>query len=186
MGMYTQLVLTVDLKRDAPAQVIDTLKHMLDHKHVMTHPLPDHKLFQPFICEYSKAETHTRWSYMLRCDSYYFEGRSIAEMELDCEYKDGADSYYELTVVTNLKNYNDEIALFLDWLYPYVQAGYTRHCGYIRYEENDVPELLYVTRDGFLRLWLDPYDIDEISLRPEQLWGQQRWARYGAPVTETK
>ena len=130
MGMYTELVLGVDLKRDTPEIVIRTLKKMLSMKDEEEIELPDHELF--------KLSTG-RWTFMLRCDSYYFAGTTNSEMHCDHITK-----RHELSVRCNLKNYEREIELFLDWIKPYVEdRGFA---GYKRYEECDEPELIYFNR----------------------------------------
>lgn len=130
MGMYTELVCAFELKKDTPEKVIETLKYMLDYsdEDIKT---PDHELFK----------TH-RWEFMLRSDSYYFTGTTDSSMRKD----DIADSYI-VNVRCNLKNYDDEIEKFLDWIKPYISKDYMEErefIGYSRYEEAERPTLIYV------------------------------------------
>lgn len=127
MGMYTELVLGVEIVPDD--NVIGILRHMLDEI--------DH-----FDGDYSHPLFETpRWSYMLNCGSWYFDGQTDSKLFTRklCDYV-----AYFLNVRCNLKNYDDEIELFLDWLNPYIKTqGFL---GYYRYEEFENPTLIY--KDG--------------------------------------
>ena len=51
-----------------------------------------------------------------------------------------------LNIRCDLKNYEDEIELFLNWIYGYATTrGFV---GYMRYEEDSDPTLIYFTEDG--------------------------------------
>ena len=80
---------------------------------------------------------------MLRMDSYYFDGDTHSTLR----YDDIARQYM-LTVRCNLKNYDDEIALFLDWIGPYVSSLDGTFHGYTIYEEDIEPTLIYYKRPG--------------------------------------
>ena len=123
MGMYTELNIGVSLRSDTPENIIDILKYMLGD--IDKAETTDHPLFST-----------QRWTCMLRCDSYYFDGRTDSSME-----RDDIDHKYKLNVRCNLKNYSGEIELFLDFIRPYlVTEGFL---GYARYEEFDDPTLIY-------------------------------------------
>lgn len=126
MGMYTELHFNAQLKRDTPKQVIDTLAYM--NWQVQDEPsiLPKHELFGK-----------SRWDFMLRCSSSYFALSPASSVDWD----EDSRCYY-LHVRCNLKNYNDEIESFLDWIMPYIDSG--GEClGYYRYEEENDPTLIY-------------------------------------------
>lgn len=124
MGMYTELVMACELKSNVPEDVIGTLKYMVgDSEYLATVPI--HNLFET-----------DRWKWMLRSNSYYFDGDTHSTFR----YDDIAKAYY-LTVRCNLKNYCDEIYEFLNWI---VQYSYTDgFVGYSRYEEAENPTLIY-------------------------------------------
>ncbi|MEK4122066.1 hypothetical protein [Lysinibacillus sp. FSL K6-0102] len=127
MGMYTELVLSIELNEDVPSEVINTLKFMMnrysDEDHVTP---PDHKLFK----------VSNRWRYMLNSWSYYFDGFSNSALQYDSII----NSYF-LVIKCNLKNYENEIELFLDWIKGYSKtSGFV---GYSRYEEDTEPTLIY-------------------------------------------
>lgn len=121
MGMYTELVLGVELKADP--NVIGILKVMLGY-------------LDEFDGNYSHPLFSTpRWRIMLGCGSAYFDRQADSKLVEDyrCCY---------LNVGCNFKNYNNEIDLFLDWLRPYIESD--GFIGYMRYEENDNPTLIYM------------------------------------------
>ncbi|HBG5345126.1 TPA: hypothetical protein SOK46_002689 [Clostridioides difficile] len=128
MGMYTEFVCAIELKKDTPKEVINILNNMIEgeDRYDIT---PPHPFFE---CR--------RWRWLFIMDSYSFSGRSNTMFE----YDDIAKTHY-LTIRSNLKNYDDEINKFLNWIKPYIQI----HCeddeflGYSRYEECRNPELIY-------------------------------------------
>lgn len=125
MGMYTELSLDSDLKCDTPEEVIQILKYMLRREDIDMPPLPDHPLFAT-----------TRWSYMLRCGSAYFAAQPDSKLlEVDGDLT--------INIICNLKNYEDEIEKFLDWIHPWLDCYDDDFLGYTRYEEDPEPTLLY-------------------------------------------
>lgn len=125
MGMYTELNIGV---RICPTPtVLQKLNYMLGEDTEDVHI--DHPLFTD----------STRWKHMLLCDSYYFDGKADSKLFIDdlCPDK----PMYFLNVRCNLKNYDEEIEKFMDWLCPYIETeGFL---GYKRYEEQDDPTLIY-------------------------------------------
>lgn len=108
MGDYTELIFGAKLKKDTPDIVIDTLRHMCGQidKPVK---LPDHKLFAGGIY----------WDGLFMCSSYYFGvNESNAAM-----WKDDIDGCWHISTRANLKNYDDEIELFCDWIKPHIESG---------------------------------------------------------------
>jgi len=129
MGVYTELNIGVDLALSTPGNVIKILDYMLGDEEVDVE-IPDHPLFQT-----------ERWRYMLRSDSSYFDGRTDSSM-----VRDAVTGVYALNVRCNLKNYDGEISKFLDFIFPYVRTyGFI---GYTRYEEFELPYLIWRGNDG--------------------------------------
>ncbi len=123
MGMYTELNIAVELVNDS--EVLDILKYMLTTSEDATKPnhIPYHPLFNT-----------ARWRYMLQSDSFYFSGQASSQLFKHLDY-------YYLNVRCNLKNYEDEIEEFLNWLAPYIKDyGFI---GYMRYEEDEYPTLIF-------------------------------------------
>ena len=124
MGMYTELVMACKLKKNAPEDVVETLKYMVGDSEYLA-AIPTHDLFKT-----------DRWKFMLRCDSYYFDGDTNSTFRYDDIRKS-----YVLTIRCNLKNYCDEIEEFLNWIVPYSNTN--GFVGYSRYEESETPTLIY-------------------------------------------
>jgi hypothetical protein len=131
MGMYTELHYNVELQKDTPQDVLAMLAFMVrdrdDEPALLDHPL--------FACE--------RWRYLFTMDSYYFAADTHSTLRLD----DISKQYY-LCVRSNLKNYDDEIAKFVDWIDPYVDAYPGDFLGFFRYEETETPTLIYKQGDA--------------------------------------
>lgn len=150
MGMYTEFVLGVDLVRETPKEVIDILDFMITNDLDDNEPiLPDHPLFNT-----------ERWRYMLQSDSYYFGGFSNSLIDAPRFIED----VYKLSIRSNLKNYDSEIELFLNWLNPYIETrGFI---GYMRYEEFDDPWLIYrgLYDDDYIYLYSFDDDLEEKAI----------------------
>lgn len=130
MGMYTELHLNCELKKDVSTEALNILQHMLDNAESIGE-LPDHPLFRT-----------ERWNWMLRSDSYYFQADTHSTLRWD----DISNQYY-LCIRCNLKNYDNEINLFVDWITPYIDAIDGDFLGFQRYENDDDPTLLYYPND---------------------------------------
>ncbi len=130
MGMYTEIVVGCQLKIDTPKEVIEVLKYMIDHTEEKPY-LPKHKFFK---C--------SRWHMVASCGSYYFGVHDSHSLIL----YDDISKAYNLSIRANLKNYDNEITLFIDWLRPYIDRGSGRRefFGYSIYEEADEPELYFL------------------------------------------
>ena len=129
MGMYTHLVLNVNFATNTPKEIIDTVRYMVGDTD-MEPPVKNHPLFK---CD--------RWAICLCCDSCYFMGHTNTSMTfVECLNE------WQLTVNSNCKNYLQEYQHFLDYIEPYIEEkGYL---GFIRYEEDDHPTLIYNTYNG--------------------------------------
>lgn len=127
MGMYTELHFNSELKNNVPASVLNILSYMVGVHEDEPDQLPNHKLF-----------TDQRWRFMLQCDSYYFDADTISTLR----YDDIGNSWY-LCIRTNLKNYDDEIEDFIDWIMPYLNKYDGEFLGFYRYEEDEEPTLIY-------------------------------------------
>ena len=129
MGMYTELHYNVELIENVPEEVLDVLRHMLytGEEMLPEPPLPDHALFES-----------DRWHYMLVMDSYYFSGDTHSTLRYDDISKE-----YTLSIRCNLKNYDNEIEKFIDWIHPYIAKEVGDFLGFWRYEEVNTPTLIF-------------------------------------------
>jgi hypothetical protein len=127
MGMYTEFHFNAELRKDTPADVLEVLWYMLGDR-ASEPPLPSHPLFET-----------DRWYGMLRCDSYYFDADTCSTLR-----RDRISETYFLCIRCNLKNYDDEIGKFVDWITPYLDKHEGEFLGFRRYEETEEPTLLYM------------------------------------------
>ncbi|MET4703074.1 hypothetical protein [Frigoribacterium sp. UYMn621] len=84
--------------------------------------LPEHEFFD---CD--------RWASVASCGSYYFPLGNHNEWVHD--YQGG----YYWSFRANLKNYDDEINKFFDWVDPYIREGEGTFLGYSLYEQGNQP-----------------------------------------------
>jgi hypothetical protein len=127
MGMYTELIFGASLKKETPTQVIDALKYIngeIEEK-PKDFPLPEGR------CEW-----------MFRSGSYYF-GISDGVTKL---WQDDQTKRWLLCARFNIKNYEDEIDTFLNWIKPYIESGSGNREMYAikMYEEQDEPTIYYL------------------------------------------
>lgn len=120
MGMYTEIIIKCSLKENLPETVNAVLNQLFNNEEEVEN-LPNHPFFS---CP--------RWRAIGRCSSYYHIPWA------DANYRDGY-----LFSRSDLKNYDNEIYLFFDWLDPYINELPNTCIGWSWYEEDDVPELRY-------------------------------------------
>lgn len=116
MGMYTQLHLDVELKKDTPKEIIDTLTEMVKGE-----------------CE----KWNNRLNWCFNSSSCYFNNFAYSKL-----WKDEISNSYKLFVHCDFKNYDNEIEILLEWLKPHIENNYNM-LGYTRYEEFKKPTILY-------------------------------------------
>lgn len=127
MGMYTELIFGASLNKDTPAQVINALKYMLGEtqEKPADFPLPDGR------CEW-----------LFQGGSYYFAiSGSVNKMWLD-----EVDNCWRIYTRSNIKNYEDEIETFLEWIKPYIESGSGNREMYAItiYEDSETPDIYYL------------------------------------------
>jgi len=128
MGMYTEINLRIRLKEDVPENVISTINDMVNGNSLSN--APEHPFFKTPRCG----------SVMLSSSFYHVPFATM------CLRKKSPSTTWYLFGRSDLKNYNDEIELFFDWIYPYCREGML---GYSLYEEEVYPDV-YVKQDGKL------------------------------------
>jgi hypothetical protein len=122
MGMYTELVIVTQIKDDP--EVVKVIKHLIGEEECET--LPEHPFFQ---CP--------RFDLIMICNSHYFIPLSAQRFVYNVISKT-----WSLITRADFKNYNDEIALFCDWIDPYLDCSTGEMFGYSRYEEDEDPIIL--------------------------------------------
>lgn len=131
MGMYTEFVFAIELKKETPKDVINVLKYMTEEElieDIKIESLPKHSFFDT-----------RRWEGLFISDSDYFDGITNTILKLD-----PLTESYCLTVRSNLKNYDNEIDKFIDWIKPYIEGYGHKFLGYRRHEEDKEPTLIYL------------------------------------------
>lgn len=124
MGMYTELVLATNVQ-DKP-EIIEILRYMIGEREEQP-PLPGHPLFET-----------ERWTRMLRCCSFYFVPFALAKLEFN-----DISNEWGFVCRSDFKNYGNELALFIDWITPYLETDEEEMIGYSRYEETREPTIYY-------------------------------------------
>lgn len=132
MGMYTEILVTANLKQNVQNQVVEIIKHMIGTNRTDMPPLPKHPLFDS-----------DRWDMLFCCTSYYFPGETVSRFRFD-----DISNQWHLTARANLKNYGGEIELFMDWIAPHIDTQPGDFVGLSRYEETEWPTLWHVSDDG--------------------------------------
>jgi len=135
VGMYTELVLAVELKAKTPEEVIEVLKFMINPSMAISEEEVE------VLKSYDALFRTERWQVMLRMGSYYFSGQPSSVLQWD-----DISNAYHLSVRFNIKNYTGEIEAFLAYLAPHIYTS--GFIGYSRYEEDKDPTLIYVTEEG--------------------------------------
>lgn len=133
MGMYTELYLCCNIKKDLPEEALEVLQYLFDQG-------PEPKLLP--LHPYFVTE---RWDHIGNSSSYYFVPRFVRDFK-----QSSIEDRYCLITRCDLKNYNREIEYFLAWLHPYIYAKQEDHLGHIRYEEGPKPTLLYYGKDSII------------------------------------
>lgn len=124
MGMYTELVLKCRIKREIPAKEKAVLEYLFAWKEKPS-ALPDHPFFKT-----------THWDAIGRSNSFYHVPQAFSCF--DGEY---------LFTRSDLKNYENEIDLFLDFINPYITHDTDHFLGWVWYESNEKPTYIFKKED---------------------------------------
>jgi hypothetical protein len=119
MGMYTEIYINVDLKKDTPDDVIKVLKAMCDMGS------------GEVIADYP-----SRWIHLFSNMSYYTPFTNCRFLEFD-----DISNQWSLLGKGDIKNYGNEIEEFFEWIMPWIEGSVGDFIGYQRYEEDQLPTL---------------------------------------------
>lgn len=136
MGMYTELVLKCQIKEDVPQDVRAVLNFLFNGGDWENPPAtPDHPFF---AC--------ARWVVIGRGCSFYHTPFALSK------FSDGFDDVGDrggyIFSRSDLKDYEDEIRTFIDWLTPYIDQPDGDCIGWEWYEEDERPTLLIKGEKG--------------------------------------
>lgn len=117
MGMYTEVFFRGEIRRDAPAELVDWLNSIVNDPTGEHLPYDGHEFFN-----------RPRWELVFNCSSAYFptRGAKFGKSYFDAD---------ELFVHASLKDYDGEIAAFFDWIAPFVEGAPGDFLGYSLYED---------------------------------------------------
>ncbi|MDO7204281.1 hypothetical protein Q5M85_09125 [Paraclostridium bifermentans] len=62
-----------------------------------------------------------------------------------------------------MKNYDNEIDKFIDWIKPYVEGSWYKFLGYKRNEENKEPKLIYLNCNTLDVVLIQGQSIDDLN-----------------------
>ncbi|MCP4475432.1 MAG: hypothetical protein GY821_12870 [Gammaproteobacteria bacterium] len=119
MGMYTEIYVNTDLKEETPQEVIDVLTAMCNKDYTAE-------------CLKDKPE---RWSYLFNNGSHF-----TPYTECGMITKDEINGGYSILAKGDIKNYENEIEKFFDYIKPWCDDDFI---GYFRYEESREPVLVF-------------------------------------------
>lgn len=118
MGDYTEIYINVELKNDTPHEVIDVLNAMCYFR--------SSDVLKDYPC---------RWRMLFNSCSYYTP-------DTHCAYFAFNKYNWCLLGKGDIKNYENEIEEFFEWIMPHVDAEEGDFIGYKRFEQSQMPELI--------------------------------------------
>jgi len=125
MGMYTEIYINVDLKKDTPDDVIGVLKAMCDQE-----------------CKEVLVDYPYKWICLFSNMSYYTPSTNCKFLEFDT-----ISNQWSLLGKGDIKNYGNEIEEFFEWIMPWIDGYPGDFIGYSRYEEDQKPTLMFLPED---------------------------------------
>lgn len=126
MGMYTELVLKIEVSKKIDESALNIFKYLFCNNNVEPTVLPDHPFFK---CK--------RWRCVGKSCSFYHHPETINSWA-EYEYSPTIRIFSR----SDLKNYDNEIDLFLDWASPYFYNSENSVVGWKWYEEDETPTLI--------------------------------------------
>ena len=174
MGMYTEFIFGCELSKNTPKECIDALDYCINDTWENGVPVKKPKYENPQTYE----EKRFNENYIDRTTSQkdleaFYEKYDFSRLFQSCSYYFGAanpigkffydeisDSYH-ISTRADLKNYNQQIQNFIEYIRPYVIGGSgTKDVfAYVQYEEDDFPTVY--TMDG------GEYHIDDPKVTAE-------------------
>lgn len=127
MGMYTEIIFGASLKESTPMDVIGTINVLITGD---------------IIPACFKLDTRLRWLLKGGSDSFYFGSRNNPPAVF--VFNDISKTW-ALTFRGNIKNYDNEIEEFLNWIKPWIEKGSGTRDMYaiVTYEEAEEPTIFY-------------------------------------------
>lgn len=139
MGMYTEIYFHAEVSREA-ADILTAQHDGTIFKR------PDHPFFRT-----------ERGDWLTKMSSAYFPGETVftvvpAWQDEYAKYGNDNDERFIVTIRSSIKNYDDEIEKFFDWIKPHVVSwgggGKRGFIGYSLYEEGEIVPYYLLNEDG--------------------------------------
>lgn len=128
MGMYTEFLFQGETKANVPANIKELFDYFFnENTNGGEISKPDHDFFKT-----------SRWQNIGHANSYYFNPFALRHKQ-EHIIQDGTQRVF---LMCSLKNYHDEIKLFLDWIDTYMEFYWGHYC----YEEDEEPTFFKVRR----------------------------------------
>ena len=127
MGMYTEFILGCAFSKNTPKALTDALDYVINDTDAPEDP------------EVTKLLEEYDMDYLFNSCSYYFGAPCSGKF-----YFDELGDQYRISTRSNLKNYEDQIERFIEYITPYVDYGSgDGHdiFAYVHYEEDPFPTL---------------------------------------------
>lgn len=121
MGMYTEIYVNLDLKPTTPPDVIEVLRAIVNYD-------TDAECLAPYP---------PQWARLFANGSYYTPSTCAASLTFD-----EISGCYSLIGKGDIKNYDNEIHAFFDFIMPWCEDP-DAFIGYYRYEEHREPTLVF-------------------------------------------
>ena len=134
MGMYTELIFKASIRVKINS-IEQAVIQCLFNGHDVPVTLPDHPFFKS-----------PRWDMVTTCSSFYHHPTAYNNL-VDTQWNLNGYTEYYVFSRADLKNYDDEIELFRNWIDPYVGEEKGKCIGWMWYEEWNEPMLIYKMTD---------------------------------------
>ena len=123
MGMYTEIYVNADLKKETPQDVIDVISAICEKNYEAK-------------CLIGKP---SMWGWLFNNGSYYLPLTECGKIT-----KDSVSGIYSFIGKGDIKNYEGEIEQFFNFIKPWCEGEFI---GYYRYEESREPVLVYTDKN---------------------------------------
>ncbi len=139
MGHYTEFSFQANLRKDTPSEVINLLNRVVNERD-LGHDKVLFKTSDVFKPEFDHV--------FFKCDRWYMLFLSTNGCEGMKTTFSKVKNYYELSIHSEFKNYDDEVDYFMDWIKPFIVGRKKKqYVGYWKSESSPTEINLYINRN---------------------------------------